>query len=177
VTYDTRDNVFTPNEGQLLLFDIWRFDEAISSDYDYWRGRIKMLSFIEVHPNFVLGLRGEFMSLVGQAPFYAYPYVKLRGIPALRYPGNMAGMLEVEGRWNILPRWALVGFLGTGWVYYTGITDFLSDRDLVLARDGLNAGGIGGRYFLMQDQGLWLGVDVARGPEDWHSYITVGNAW
>ena len=29
----------------------------------------------------------------------------------------------------------------------------------------------------MQDLGLWLGVDVARGPRDWYTYITVGQAW
>ena len=120
-----------------------------------------------------MGLRAEFMSLDGRAPFYAYPFIKLRGIPALRYAGNMTSTIEVEGRWNILPRWALLGFLGTGWVYYTG----LSDKDLSLVRDGLHAGGIGARYFMMQELGLWLGVDFARGPEDWHTYITVGHAW
>jgi len=29
----------------------------------------------------------------------------------------------------------------------------------------------------MQDLGLWLGVDVARGPEEAYGYITVGQAW
>ena len=29
----------------------------------------------------------------------------------------------------------------------------------------------------MQDLGLWLGVDVARGHRDWYTYITVGQAW
>jgi hypothetical protein len=29
----------------------------------------------------------------------------------------------------------------------------------------------------MRDLGLWLGVDVAQGPEDWYAYITVGQAW
>jgi len=39
------------------------------------------------------------------------------------------------------------------------------------------AGGAGVRYFMMRDLGLWLGVDVAQGPEDWYAYITVGQAW
>jgi hypothetical protein len=177
VTYDSRDNTFTPNTGQLLQFDLWRFDEILSGDYEYWRGRLRLLSFWELHPKFVLGLRAEYMSLEGRGPFYAYPFIKLRGIPALRYPGNMAGTLEVEGRWNILPRWALVGFFGSGVVYYTGVTDFLNDRNLAVARDGLHAGGLGVRYFMMQDLGLWLGVDVARSPEDYFGYITVGHAW
>jgi len=28
---------------------------------------------------------------------------------------------------------------------------------------------VGVRYFLMRDMGLWLGIDVACGPEDWYT--------
>ena len=171
LTYDGRDNVFTPNTGQLLQFDIWRFDEALGSDYDYWRANLKLLSFYQLHPRFVLGLRVAASALDGPAPFYAYPYVSLRGIPALRYQGKTVGTIEVEGRWNILPRWAIVGFAGTGAVYSREILG------IKIAKDDIFAGGAGVRYFLMHDLGLWLGIDVARGPEDLYSYVVVGQAW
>jgi hypothetical protein len=105
----------------------------------------------------------------GRLPFYAYPWVKLRGIPALRYQGKTVGMIEVEGRWNIRPRWAVLGFAGIGAVD--------GDDPAFQTRDDIIAGGVGGRYLFMPDQGLWLGVDVARGPEDWYAYINVGHAW
>ena len=171
VTYDGRDNVFTPNTGQLLQFDIWRFDEALGGDYDYWRAHLKLLSFYQLHPRFVLGLRVAASTVDGSAPFYAYPYVSLRGIPALRYQGKTVGIVEVEGRWNILPRWAIVGFSGTGAVYSREI---LGSK---IVKDGIFTGGAGVRYFLMRDLGLWLGIDVARGPEDLYGYIVVGQSW
>lgn len=171
VTYDGRDNVFTPNTGQLLQFDIWRFDEALGGDYDYWRANFKLLSFHELHPRFVLGLRVAASTVDGSAPFYAYPYVSLRGIPALRYQGKTVGIVEVEGRWNILPRWAIVGFSGTGAVYSREI---LGSK---IVKDGIFTGGAGVRYFLMRDLGLWLGIDVARGPDDSYGYVIVGQAW
>jgi hypothetical protein len=171
VTYDGRDNVFTPNTGQLLQFDIWLFDEAFGGDYDYWRANLKLLSFYQLHPRFVLGLRVAASTLDGPAPFFAYPYVSLRGIPALRYQGKTVGTIEVEGRWNILPRWAIVGFAGTGAVYSREISGSK------IVKDDIFAGGAGVRYFLMRDLGLWLGIDVARGPEDWYSYVVVGQAW
>jgi hypothetical protein len=170
-TYDSRDNVFTPNNGQLLQFDIWQFDEALGGDFDYWRGNLKLLSFFQLHPRFVLGLRVETSTVDGRAPFYAYPWVSLRGIPAMRYQGKTAGMIEVEGRWNIFPRWAIVGFAGAGAVRSREILD------INIVKDDIFAGGAGARYFLMRDLGLWLGVDVAHGPEDWYGYITVGQAW
>lgn len=177
ITFDSLDNTFTPNSGQRIQLDVWRFDEILSGDYEYWKARLKWLTFWELHRKFVLGIKAEYATLDGRGPFYAYPYIKLRGIAALRYLGNMAGALEIEGRWNMLPRWAVVGFFGSGVVYYRGEGDFLNDRNLAVARDGLNAGGLGIRYFMMPDMGLWLGVDVARGPEDLYSYITVGHAW
>jgi hypothetical protein len=168
-SYDKRDNVFTPNTGQFVELGVWRHDEAIGSDYDYWSASFKALSFHRLHPRFVLGLRLETSGVDGRPPFYAIPWVGLRGIPTLRYQGQKVGMIKAEGRWNILERWALLGFVGAGAVEGND-PSLRTDQDIY-------AGGAGVRYFLMRDMGLWLGIDVARGPEDWYTYITVGQAW
>lgn len=170
-TYDGRDNTFTPNDGQLLELDVWRFDEAVGGDYSYWKGKFKMLSFHQLGSKVVLGLRAEGGYLEGIAPFYAYPWVKLRGIPALRYQGSRAGMLEAEVRYNFLERWSALAFGGAAAVQRDGPT-----RKRFVTSD-IYAGGAGARYFLMPDMGLWAGLDVAHGTEDWYSYITVGHAW
>ena len=39
------------------------------------------------------------------------------------------------------------------------------------------AGGLGVRYLFAADLGLWIGADLARGPEDDVFYIQVGHAW
>lgn len=168
-SYDRRDNVFTPNSGQLFEMALWRYDEAVGSDYNYWNGTVKALSFHPLHETIVLGLRLEASAVDGNPPFYAYPWVTLRGIPALRYQGEAVAMAEVEGRWNVLPRWAVIGFIGTGGVY--------GDDPSFETQDDIVAGGIGGRYLFMPERGLWLGMDFARGPEAWYWYITIGQAW
>ncbi len=168
-SFDGRDNVFTPNNGMLLKLSGWRFDDAIGGDYDYWRGDIKILSFHQVHDQVVIGLRLESSAVDGRPPFYAYPWVTLRGIPALRYQGKAVAMMEIEGRWNILTRWAVVAFGGIGGV---------SGKDASFkTRDKIVAGGFGGRYLFMPEEGLWVGADISRGPEDWYWYISVGQAW
>jgi len=43
--------------------------------------------------------------------------------------------------------------------------------------DKIIARGVGGRYLFMPDQGLWLGIDIASGPEATYWYINVGHAW
>ena len=170
-TYDSRDNTFTPNSGQLLQFDLWRFDEALGGDYDYWRANLQLLSFFQLHRRFVLGLRFEADTVDGDAPFYAYPWVTLRGVPAMRYQGKSAGEIEVEGRYNVSERWGILGFAGTGSVHSREISG------VKIVKDDIFTVGAGVRYFLMRDMDLWLGLDYAEGPEDGYGYITVGQAW
>lgn len=169
LSFDGRDNVFTPNHGQLMELTAWRYDEALAGDYNYWRGNLKLLSFHQLLPQLVLGLRLEGSAVDGRPPFYAYPYVTMRGIPALRYQGKRVGMAGMELRWDILARWAVLGFAGIGKVY--------GDDAALETQDDIVSGGVGGRYLFMPDEGLWLGVDIARGPEDTYMYITVGQAW
>ena len=44
------------------------------------------------------------------------------------------------------------------------------------AQNAWNVGG-GFRYLIARALGLRLGIDVARGPEDWAFYVTVGSGW
>jgi hypothetical protein len=167
--WDTRDNTSMPNTGQLFDFAGWRYDEAIGGDYDYWDARFKLLSFHQLHEKFVLGLRLEYSVINGSAPFFAIPWVTLRGIPALRYQGKRVGVFEVEGRYNLTPKWALIGFAGTGKVY--------SDIAVIDTDQSIYNYGIGGRYKIFDAQNVWVGIDIAKGPEEFNWYIQVGHAW
>jgi hypothetical protein len=169
LAWDTRDNTSMPNQGQLFDLALWRYDEGIGGDYDYWNATLKLLSFHQLHEKFVLGLRLELSAIDGRAPFFAVPWVSLRGIPALRYQGDHVGVFEVEGRYNFTPRWALIGFAGTGKVN--------SDVPIFDTEQSIYSYGLGGRYQIFQAQNIWVGIDVARGPEDAYWYIQVGHAW
>lgn len=37
--------------------------------------------------------------------------------------------------------------------------------------------GLGGRYKIFDAQNIWVGIDIARGPEEANWYIQVGHAW
>ena len=42
---------------------------------------------------------------------------------------------------------------------------------------GIVAGGIGGRYLDRPQESLWVGIDIAQGPEDTVFHIQVDHAW
>ena len=37
--------------------------------------------------------------------------------------------------------------------------------------------GVGGRYNIFEAHNVWVGLDIARGPEDWNWYVQVGHPW
>lgn len=168
-TYDTRDNTMNPNEGQLVDLGLWRYDEAIGGNYNYWSTTLKALSFHQLYEQFTLGLRLDVSAVDGRPPFFGYPWVKLRGIPAMRYQDERAGAVEVEGRYQIAQKWEVLGFAGLG--FTSGSTPFFDNPD-----DIYNVGA-GIRYKLLREHNVWGGVDAARGPEKWYWYIQVGHAW
>ena len=169
LAWDTRDSTSMPNSGQLFDFSVWRYDDAIGGDYNYWDARLKLHSFHRLHEKFILGLRLEYSAISGTAPFFAIPFVKLRGIPALRYQGERVTVAEIEGRYNFSSKWAMVGFVGTG--------NASNDIPILDSDQDIYNYGLGGRYKIFDAQNIWVGIDIARGPEDSAWYIQVGQAW
>lgn len=168
-TYDTRDNIFTPNHGWQVDVEGMFHGEAIGGDYTYQKYKTQGITYLDIHKDVVLGLRLDGRFSDGDIPFYALPYIDLRGIPALRYQGDTVVMGEVEARWGFYKRWSLVGFTGVGWA-----ADSLGDLGNATSRHTI---GTGLRYFLAKKLGIHGGFDIAHGPEDWVFYIQIGGAW
>jgi len=167
--YDSRDNLFSPTKGQDISL-IGNFnDPHLGGDSSYQELMYQAISYHPFPSRVVLGLRLEGASVWGATPFYARPYVKLRGIPAMRFQDDNAGAVEAEVLCRVYKRWSLVAFLGGGWI--VGPNADRSDNPPIVA------GGGGFRYLIARQLGIQAGIDVARGPEDTAFYIQVGGAW
>lgn len=168
--YDRRDNKMTPNRGQYVEFVAWKHLEVLGGETDYWKVGLMVDSFHELaNKKLVLGLHLDLDTAGGDLPLWGYPYVTMRGIPALRYQNESTAVVEGELRWNLAERWAAVGFLGVGAT--RGDVQFFQDES------GIVAGGLGGRYLFRPQDSLWVGVDVAKGPEQYVLYIVAGHKW
>ena len=167
--YDARDNSTMPNKGQLIDFTLWRYDDAIGSDFDYWSARLKFNSFHQLHKKFVLGWRFDASTVEGAPPFFAVPYVSLRGVPALRYQAETAGALEVEGRYRFSKRWAGIAFAGVGFTK--------NDEATLETTQDIDSIGTGVRFQALREQDVWIGLDIANGPEEYAWYIQIGQGW
>jgi len=166
--YDSRDNILSPDRGIFAKFEPMFFNEAFGGDYDYTKTKLSAISYWPIS-NVVLGVRleGEFAN--GDIPFYDVPFINMRGIPALRYQGDDVVVTEVEARWDVTPRWSLVGFAGSGWA--ADKADDLGSTGAVASK------GLGFRYLLARRLGLRVGLDVAQGPDDTVVYVVAGSSW
>jgi len=167
--YDSLDNLFTPTRGLLSDSTATFFDDAFGASQDFQLVRQVLIHHRPLGERWFLGARADAGLSFGDVPFYARPFVYVRGVPALRYQGEHAVSAELELRWQFHPRLSAVAF-GGGGLAWTDLDGF--EREQSAFGEGL-----GLRYLLARKFGLHAGLDVARGPEEGAIYVQVGNAW
>ena len=167
--FDNRDNIFTPSKGLEIDLDISWFNEAVGSDFNFERVDAFFRYYLPIKKKWVLGFRADVAAAGDDAPFYALPFVVLRGIPIFRYLGNYVVTLEIEPRYKIDGRWSVLAFTGQGRAAREW--DQMSD-----AEQAYNYGA-GVRYLIARKLGLGIGLDIAVGPEQTVPYLIIGSAW
>jgi hypothetical protein len=169
--YDSQDNIFTPNTGINAEIStlFYRGEGGLISSREYTITDATSRIYWKLPADVILGWRLDGGFSGGDVPFYSLPYIDLRGIPAMRYQGQYALATDVEARWNVNDRWSLVFFGGVGRTA-DSMSDFSDSEDRW-------AGGAGFRYLIARVLGMYTGVDIAKGPEEWVFYIQTGSAW
>ena len=168
IDYDSRDNIFFPNRGSFAEIETQFARDGIGSTQNYNMYAARGYTWLPLGKAFVLGLRADTRFSTGDVPFFVQPYIDLRGVKKARYQDRNAIATEVELRWDIQPRWSVLGFSGLGKAY--GRQSF-SDAENVVSV------GMGFRYLIARRLGLAMGLDVAHSKDQNAIYVQVGTAW
>ncbi|WP_052573387.1 BamA/TamA family outer membrane protein [Haloferula sp. BvORR071] len=170
LSYDSRNNIFTPTEGLYSGLIVTFNSEAFGGSSEFQRYQWTNLYYTPLFTDkLILGVKADLQSSSGDVPIYMRPYVQLRGAPAMRYQGAHVAYAETELRWQFTDRWSVLGFGGIGATWSE--RRFLSDNDTTWT------GGLGLRYLLARKYGLHMGLDVAYGEEGPACYLQFGSAW
>jgi len=169
LTYDSRDNIFTPTRGTYVEAGAGLFSQALGGDGEFQRVNLTAMNFLPLVSKLTLGVRGDATFSFGDVPFYLRPFVALRGIPVMRYQGEHVAQVEAELRWQFWNRFSLVGFVGGG-AAWNNFKRFDNSVTVI-------SGGGGFRYEIARKYGLHMGLDVAFGPETTAIYVQFGSAW
>jgi len=166
---DYRDNTFTPNKGVYIKGGYTHFAPWLGGDLTYNTFSFYGIWYTNPLSWLVTGLRAEFQNSWGDIPFFAKPYVNLRGIPAMRYLDYYTLTFETEERFDLTKRWSLTAFAGLA-------KAFNPEHDFEDYDWAYNYGA-GFRYKIARLFDLYTGVDFAWGPDSWGFYIIFGHAW
>jgi outer membrane protein assembly factor BamA len=169
VEHDSRDNVFTPNRGWIGAAEATFYDPDFGGANRFQSYRGHVFAYWPASDRLTAALRVDGRAARGDVPFYFLPFLDMRGVPAARYQDENTAVVEAEVRYEVTPRWSVVGFLGAGRAWGRG-TSF-DDTGSIVNK------GVGVRYLVARRLGLYVGIDVARGPEDTAFYLQVGNGW
>lgn len=169
LSFDSRDNIFTPTRGTYLDASVGLFSTALGSDTNFQRLGLTAIHFRPLAKDLTLGVMGTTVLGFGKVPFYLRPFIGLRGAPAMRYQGDYTAEVEAELRWQFWKRFSLIGFAGAGATR--------NEQASAKTNQEVGTGGLGFRYEIARKYGLHMGLDVAYGPEGPVYYVQFGSAW
>jgi outer membrane protein assembly factor BamA len=169
LSFDSRDNFFTPTRGTYLEASAGIFSPALGADDTFQRASLLAMQYVPLSSKLFFGVRAEGAASFGNEPFYLRPFISLRGAPVLRYQGEEVAQVETELRWQCWKRFSLVGFAGCG-AAWNHFERFESSQKIV-------TGGTGFRYEIARKYGIHMGLDLAFGRDNTAVYVQVGSAW
>ena len=114
--------------------------EDLGATEEFERFQQVVMGWLPMGDRWTLGLRGDYQWASEGTPFFLRPYIKLRGVEAMRYQGDDMASVEVEARWQARGRWSLVGAAGYG--------SARTERALYSATRDIVSGAVGFRYEL-----------------------------
>jgi hypothetical protein len=170
ISYDNRDNAFTPTRGLLGEVSVNISAEWLGSSDNFSTLHTDLFGYLPIAEKLGSAWRFQGSYLLGDAPFYAVPFISLRGIPAMKYQGNQTLVAETEWTFNVYKRWSVLGFSGAG----NAFSDF----------GGFGKGdwawnlGTGFRYKIARLLGVHMGMDFALGNgKEFAFYVVFGTSW
>jgi len=167
--FDTRNNLFTPTSGMYAESVYLVSREDLGATEEFERFQQVLMGWMPLGEKWTLGLRGDYQWASEGTPFFLRPYIKLRGVEAMRYQGDDMASVEVEARWQVRGRWSLIGAAGYG--------SARTDRELYSATRDIVSSAVGFRYELARKFGLHAGMDVGFSSGTTAVYFQIGNAW
>ncbi len=170
LVYDSRDNVFTATKGVEAELSLNYNAKWLGSGSDNVEIHTDFFAYVPLTDKLFSAYRFQGAYMLGNAPFYSYPFVHLRGVPAMRYQSDNTLVTETEWRYNFYKRYSVVAFTGVGKAFPT--TSEFSEMDW-----SYNVG-TGFRYEVARLLGIHMGADFAWGnAQDFAFYMVFGTAW
>ncbi len=173
ITYDTRNNAFSPDKGEMLQFYFDHFAPILGSDYQFTNYVLDFRRFFRIHGEQVLAIQANGLFTAGEVPLRSLATLggsnSMRGYYAGRYRDKNGAAIQAEYRIPLFWRLGAVGFGGIG-----NVGPRLEDINF----DGLKYSYGGGlRLALNKKEKLNLRLDYGLAGHSQGFYLQLGEAF
>ncbi|MBI4427893.1 MAG: BamA/TamA family outer membrane protein [Ignavibacteriales bacterium] len=173
MTYDTRDNVFAPEQGHYHLLSVVGFSRGFGSDYAYTKTVVNVRRYLPLGEHQVLALQffGTFIS--GSPPFHKL--AELGGQESMR--GYFEGRFRDRHYLTTQAEYRTPLFWRIGFVAFAGVGEVAHEVGQFSVKGIKPSYGLGFRYFFNLQEKLNLRVDFGFGNNSSGLYIGPAEAF
>ncbi|MBW2677537.1 MAG: hypothetical protein JRD49_08190 [Deltaproteobacteria bacterium] len=169
MTWDTRDNLFSPSRGSWHKAWAWIYRDWMGSDlaYDYYA--LDLRHYQPMRIDSVLALQGFVALTSGDVPFNEYPTPLMRGLYENVFTDNNMVTIRAEYRFPIKGRW--------GGAVFGAVGDAFPDATTLEEIDPKIAGGGGLRFALNKKEKINVRLDIGVSRYGVFPYIMLQEAF
>lgn len=174
LSWDSRNNAFSPSKGFYLQYVVGQYDKIIGSDFNFVLHSLDLRKYFSLKKERVLALQANFTSTHGSVPIRNLANIGsnsyMRGYYEGRFTDKNMIAIQAEFRTPLVGRFGGVVFTGIGRVgsTFSQLFQLTNIKPCV---------GLGLRYAINQKEKLNLRLDAGFGKKSHGSYINMGEAF
>jgi len=170
---DSRDNIFSPNQGHFLELEAKHYSGFLSSDFTFSIITLNLRKYIPIFKDHVLALQTLIINQNGDPPFIAMAQLggerNMRGYYEGRYRNKNLLQFQAEYRLPLFWRFGMVLFAGAGNV---------ADQFKTLWNNPFHLSyGLGVRFLFDKKERIFVRLDIGFGQDSTGFYITIHQAF
>ena len=174
ISWDNRDNAFSPSQGLFVQYYMGLYRKGIGSDFNFNTYNLDIRKYFSLSNERVLAFQANLISTNKNVPVRNLANIGsnsyMRGYYEGRYTDRNLLAFQSEFRFPVYKRWGMVAFTGLGKVGHVF-------KEIFNAQNLKPSYGLGVRYALKPKEKLNLRVDQGFGKKSQGSYLNLGEAF
>lgn len=173
INLDNREHQINPYGGYNIEFKNIFYRKWMNSGNNFEQFQFIYNHFYKIkNKRNILATRMTASIATGDVPFQGQSVVgqdDIRGYSNGKYRNNQVYAIQAEYRWRFYKKFGMVGF--------AGVASAVKDFNDLFSSELLPGVGVGIRYMMIEKERVNIGLDVAKGKDDWGLYFRIGESF
>lgn len=173
INYDKREHQVNPYGGYNIEFKNFFYRTWMNSGNNFEKFEFTYNHYYKIrNERNILATRVHANIATGDVPFQGQSVVghdDIRGYTNGKYRDNQVYDVQAEYRWRFYKKFGMVGF--------AGVASAVKNFNDLFSSELLPGAGVGISYLMIPSERINIGIDVAKGKDDWGLYFRIGEAF